>query len=422
MPFCPKCGEKVAPEATFCYYCGEPLPKKQPFEETKAIPTTQPVPAPPPKPMPEESPLPTSHRSRNIIIVIALVVIVIAAGIVAYAFATGLISASTFLPQPRGTYAMSHVNYSFSPSGYITIVEKNIGNAGPLTIGSILIDGAAVNFTGGAEFGPGTTTTVVTTSGPITDSLSHQVRIVSTVGAADAFLIVYSGYQPLSFFPTTFHNVVVNYNYDQGIYKIAFSLANDTGNNGASNGTLLFEITDLRNHILYESSFSVNSAAFQKTISGDLFYSWSFPSSNVKAGVPNGSGFGSAALSFTTANSTLFSSGTYAVEIPILPRDTIIPSFSSDSATQLNIGGLVPGPPIFANDSFIQTFQVESTGPSVTITDIATTTPGFTVLSITPQTPFTVGSTWTNVTLNISTPSQAYNGSLGIFIYTQSQP
>ena len=121
MPFCPKCGEKVAPEATFCYYCGEPLPKKQPFEETKAIPTTQPVPAPPPKPMPEESPLPTSHRSRNIIIVIALVVIVVAASIVAYAFATGLISASTFFPQPRGTYAMSQVNYSFSPSGYLTI-------------------------------------------------------------------------------------------------------------------------------------------------------------------------------------------------------------------------------------------------------------------------------------------------------------
>lgn len=195
MPFCPKCGKEVSSGATFCFYCGELLPKVQPSSEAKPIPTSQPVPASPPKPMPEESPLPTSHRTRNVVIAIALIVIAAAVVIVAYALVSGFISASTILPNPQSTYAMNYFNYSFSPSGYITIVVNNAGNA-PLTIGSIYIDGAAVTFTGGAQFGPGNTTTVVTTSGPITDSLSHQVRIVSTVGAAAVFPIVYSGSQP----------------------------------------------------------------------------------------------------------------------------------------------------------------------------------------------------------------------------------
>ncbi|MGA2573272.1 MAG: zinc-ribbon domain-containing protein [Candidatus Methanomethylicaceae archaeon] len=188
MPFCPKCGKEVDAEAEYCYYCGQTLPKKQPSQETKPVPTSQPAPESPPQPMPEELPLPTSHRTRNVVIAIALIVTVVAVVIVAYAFVSGFISASMILPT-RGTYAMSLVNYSFSPSGYVTIVVNNTGNAGPLTIGSVYIDNASVTFTGGAQFGPGTTTTVVTTSGPITDSLSHQVRIVSTVGAGLDFPI-----------------------------------------------------------------------------------------------------------------------------------------------------------------------------------------------------------------------------------------
>jgi hypothetical protein len=222
------------------------------------------------------------------------------------------------------------------------------------------------------------------------------------------------------FFPTTFQNVVVQGDPSQSVYTITFSLANEKGVTGAFNGTLLFEITDFRNHVLYESSFPVYSAAFTKNSFGNLVYSWSFPTSNVEAGVPEGL----ATLSFSTANGTLFSSENYDIDIPTLPNVWINGSltFLSDSTTQLSL--LVPEvlrPLIYANDSFIQTFQVESTGPSVTITNIATTTPGFTVLSITPQTPFVVGSTYTDVTLNISTPSQYYYGPLGFFIYTQSQ-
>lgn len=181
MPFCPKCGKEISSEATYCYYCGESLPKVQsvPAEKAPEAPTIKKEVPPPPK----------THKTRNIAIIALVLIVVIAFVAVHY-------SGTIFNMYAQTQEQISLQGYQIvqnSPD-YVSVTVKNVGTKN-LTITNAYIDLKQATISGSLSLGIGQTTTFTAipwNTQNIRDGATHSLMIEASDGTAVVWSELYN--------------------------------------------------------------------------------------------------------------------------------------------------------------------------------------------------------------------------------------
>ena len=202
---------------------------------------------------------------------------------------------------------------------------------------------------------------------------------------------------------------------------MTFAVQDNNNQSAPAEGTVFLKIDDDRGTVLYEGIKHVKVNDYTKSTNGNWVYSWGFPSSEVKPGVPNLDGWVYGRILFLSAEGITFTAHPTVV-IPELGIINITTLHFADNynGTEYYYKTTWPTQKIYIGDTF--TFMiVTNTGLEAQyvpdINNVWSNTSGFSIVSTDPVFPIPSHYPYDNpIWVTIQTPDQAYSGELSLFI------
>lgn len=211
----------------------------------------------------------------------------------------------------------------------------------------------------------------------------------------------------------------------ENVYTVYFALMDEKQRNIVAEGEVTLRIFDARNRVLYEETHYLTVKDYSKythQIFGGEFwgYSWDIKGSKVKPGAPDIVGTGTAKITFKRTDGVSFSDEYTLIEIPSLPPIRITSVEIDKTNKDLYVWALAPFETYYPGDQIAIEISVSyfsiSGSKTITINSIEIVTPGFDIISVSPNLPFEVGSERIKVKITLDVPDQQFEGDLNIRI------
>jgi len=211
----------------------------------------------------------------------------------------------------------------------------------------------------------------------------------------------------------------------ENVYTVYFALKDREQKNVVAEGEVTLCILDARNRVLYKETryLTVNNYdKYTHQIFGGEFwgYSWDINGSEVKPGVPNIAGMGTAKITFKRTDGVSFSDKYALVKIPSLPPIKITNVEIDKTNEKLYVWALTPFKTYYPGDRMViemsvSRFSIDDT-EKITINSIEVLTPGFNIISVSPSLPIEVGSKRIKIMITLTVPDKQFEGELHIKI------